>query len=78
MACREVRRHSVLEKGCERYDYFQSPDHPNHIVFVEEWTAIEDLHHHFEQPAFNAFMAAFSELVEAPAEIRIFDATKID
>ncbi len=77
-ACREVRRHSVLEPGCERYDFFQSPDQPNLIVFVEEWTAIEDLHTHFEQPAFNTFMATFSELVEAPAEIRIFDATKID
>lgn len=77
-ACRLVHSQSVGEPGCERYDYFQSPDRPNEIVFVEEWTTIEHLNTHFQQAAFNAFMATMSELLAKPAEIRMFDASKID
>lgn len=77
-ACRIVRSQSIHEPGCERYDFFQSPDDPQMIVFVEEWTTIHDLHVHFEQPAFNTFMAAMNDLLESPAEIRIFDAQKVD
>jgi quinol monooxygenase YgiN len=77
-ACRAVRSQSVQEPGCERYDFFQSPDDPQLIVFVEEWTSIHDLHVHFEQPAFNTFMEAMNGMLESPAEIRIFDAQKVD
>lgn len=74
-ACRKVRAASVLEPGCERYDFFQSPDNPSLIVFVEEWTSIGHLETHFQQPAFNEFMAAMNTMLTGPAEIRIFEAT---
>jgi len=73
-ACREVRRHSVAESGCERYDFFLSPDDPNKIVFVEEWTSRADLDRHFQQTAFKEFSTAIGECCEKASEIRIFEA----
>ena len=75
VACRKVRSASVLEPGCERYDFFQSPDDPTKIVFVEEWTSYEDLQLHFQQAAFQEFMGEMAALVQAESEIRIFDST---
>lgn len=74
-ACRTVRSYSVKEPGCERYDFFQSPDEPNMIVFVEEWTTRNDLEVHFKQDAFNQFAATIKDIVSNPPEIRIFEAT---
>lgn len=74
-ACRTVRSHSVKEPGCERYDFFQSPDEPNIVVFVEEWTTRQDLEVHFQQDAFNEFAASIKDLVVSPPEIRIFEST---
>lgn len=74
-ACRTVRGHSRLEAGCERYDFFQSPDDPTQIVFVEEWTTREDLELHFQQDAFKVFAAAMDSLVAKPTDIRIFAST---
>jgi len=72
-ACRTVRAASVLEAGCERYDFFQSPDEETRIVFVEEWSSRSDLDLHFQQDAFIQFMGKMENCVSAPPEIRIFD-----
>lgn len=74
-ACRTVRGHSLKEPGCERYDFFQSSEEPNKIVFVEEWTTRNDLDTHFQQDAFKEFFATIQDLLVAPPEIRIFEAT---
>ena len=74
-ACRTVRGHSVLEAGCERYDFFQSPDDETKIVFVEEWTTKAHLDTHFQQDAFNVFFTAFGGFVQAAPVIRIFEST---
>lgn len=74
-ACRTVRGHSVLEPGCERYDFFQSPDDETKIVFVEEWTTKAHLDTHFQQDAFNVFFAAIGGLVQAPPQIRMFESS---
>ena len=72
-ACRTVRAASVLEPGCERYDFFQSPDDETRIVFVEEWSSRSDLDLHCLQDAFQQFMAKMESYFSAPPEIRIFD-----
>lgn len=77
-ACRTVRAASVLESGCDRYDFFQSPDDPTQIVFVEEWSSRADLDLHFEQEAFDKFMATMGDLMTGPPEIRIFDSTLME
>ncbi len=74
-ACRTVREPSLKESGCERYDFFQSPDDPTKVVFVEEWTTRAYLEAHFAQPHFQSFFAQMSEFVTAPPDIRIFEAT---
>ncbi len=76
-ACRTVRSHSVKEPGCERYDFFQSPDDATKIVFVEEWTSKAHLDTHFEQDAFKEFFAAMSSCFAAAPEIKIFEATPV-
>ena len=77
-ACATVRQHSILEPGCERYDFFQHPFDGTRIVFVEEWTSKAHLDTHFEQPAFAEFMQAMTPLFAAPPEIRIFESTLVE
>lgn len=72
-ACRIVRGYSVKEKGCEKYDFFQSPDDPTQVVFVEEWTTREDLELHFQQDAFKEFAATMESKVAKPTDMRIFE-----
>ncbi len=75
VACRTIRGHSVSETGCERYEFFQSPDEPSQVVFVEEWTTRGHLDTHFEQAAFKHFIATIGPLLERPPEIKIFEST---
>lgn len=77
-ACRTVRTASVKEPGCERYDFFQSPDDPCKVVFVEEWTTMADLETHFEQDAFKTFFLTIADMLVAQPEVRIFEATLQD
>ena len=72
-ACRIVRAASVTEPGCERYDFFQSPDEPTRVVFVEEWTTRQDLELHFQQDAFKTFFGIMGNLTATPSEVRIFE-----
>lgn len=74
-ACRTVREHSVKEPGCDRYDFYQNPDDPTKLVFVEEWTSMAALDLHFDQDAFKQFFASMGELMVGPPDLRIFEAT---
>lgn len=76
-ACEIVRAASILEPGCEVYDFFQSPRNPKEVVFVEEWTTLADLHTHFEQAAFLDFKAKMDDLVETPTVLKIFEAQPV-
>lgn len=76
-SCEIVRAASILEPGCEVYDFFQSPRNPNQVVFVEEWTSLGHLHTHFEQAAFLEFKAKLDDLVQTPTEIKIFESNLI-
>lgn len=76
-ACRTVREHSVKEPGCDRYDFFQSPDDPTKLVFVEEWTSKAALDLHFEQDAFKQFFASMGELMVGPPDLRIFESSRL-
>jgi quinol monooxygenase YgiN len=73
-ACRKNKALAVLEQGCERFDYFVSPENPEKFVFVEEWTSKRDLDAHFETPHFAAFMQVMQECLIGMPEVRIFDA----
>lgn len=77
-ACRTVRAASLTEPGCEKYDFYQSPDDATKIVFVEEWTSKAHLDTHFEQDAFKTFFATLGPLLSGPPDIRIFESTKLE
>ncbi len=77
-ACRVVKSHSVKEPGCEKYDYYQSPEEPTKIVFVEEWTTKAHLDVHFQQDAFKQFFAVMSTCFQAHPELRIFEANLVE
>ena len=77
-ACRTVRLHSVREPGCERYDFFMSPDHPGRVVFVEEWTSRAHLNEHFEREAFQQFFATIADMLADRPEIRVFESTLLE
>ena len=74
-ACRIVRSHSITEHGCERYDFYQSPDDKAKVVFVEEWSSKADLELHFQQKAFQEFVATMTPFYQSPSEIRIFESS---
>jgi len=76
-ACEAVRQESVLEPGCDRYDYFVSSRVENQIVFVEEWSSMGALQTHFQQQAFLNFMSVMGGLREGEAEIKIFEAQPV-
>ncbi len=76
-ACQTVKRHSLTEDGCERYDFFQSLDDPTRIVFVEEWSSKPHLDTHFQQAAFQAFFAELGGYIQGPPEIRIFESSRL-
>ncbi len=78
LACAKVRGHSVDEPGCERYDFYQSPDDATKIVFVEEWASKAHLDTHFEQSAFQDFFAEMAGYMQNPPEIRIFESRLIE
>jgi quinol monooxygenase YgiN len=76
-ASRTNKSFARTERGCERFDFFFSPDEPEKFVFVEEWTALGDLHDHFGHENFANFMSALESCLAAPPEIRIFEATQV-
>lgn len=76
-ACRTVRAASLQEHGCESYDFFQSPDDPTSVVFVEEWSDKAALDAHFQQEAFQNFFATMSQLWQNEPDIRIFEAQRM-
>ena len=74
-ACSTIRAASVTEDGCERYDFFQSPDDATKLVFVEEWSTMAHLDTHFEQDAFKSFFAEMGGYMTNPPDLRIFEST---
>ena len=72
-ACRMVRPPSQNEPGCLFYDFYQNADHPENVIFFEEWESREILDAHFGEDHFHAFAESASELLVSPAKIRIYE-----
>ncbi|MCW5937522.1 MAG: antibiotic biosynthesis monooxygenase [Fimbriimonadaceae bacterium] len=75
---RANKARALTEAGCLKFDYYTSVEDPLKIVFVEEWESMDALNAHFEGPAFKGFFDGFVACLEAPPEIRIFEATKLE
>ena len=69
---------ALTEKGCLKFDYYFSGEDATKFVFVEEWETKADLDAHFAHENFGAFMAALSDCLAGPPDIRIFESTLLE
>ena len=63
------------EPGCISHAVHQDTEHPQRLVFVEEWADQAALATHFQVPQSRAFVRALSALVSEPPRITVYDAT---
>ncbi len=53
-----------MEKGCQRYDFYQSIDDENRLFLLEEWDTEENLMTHLKSEHFKVFQGAMNLLKE--------------
>ena len=62
-------RESRKEKGCISYNLYEDINHPNTLIFIEEWRNEEAIKLHNESKHFTGIVPKFSELREGKPEI---------
>ena len=70
-AAKEIIEKSHKEAGCIFYQLYQDPYDNSKFIFVEEYKNQAAVDAHFATDYFNAFGPKISDLVAAPADIRI-------
>ena len=70
-AAKEIIEKSNKEAGCKSYQLYQDPYNNTKFVFVEEYKNQAAVDAHFASDYFKAFGPIISELVVAPAKIKI-------
>ena len=63
------------EPGCISHAVHQDTEHPQRLVFVEEWADQAALAAHFQVPQSRGFVKALSTLVSEPPRITVYDAS---
>lgn len=76
LALDHVRR-SRAEDGCIAHDVHRHAEHPNRLVFIEQWRDMDALLAHFAVPESRAFVTAAAALAKCAPSIAIHDATII-
>lgn len=74
-ASKSILAASRAEPGCISYTLYQNPHERTSFFFFEEWQDQAAIDFHFATPHFKAFGDQIKDLVSAPPEITIFDAT---
>jgi quinol monooxygenase YgiN len=64
---------SRAEAGCISYDACERLSGESEYLFFEEWTDQEALDLHFKTPHFQEFISEFTQLLQAPPSIRIYE-----
>jgi quinol monooxygenase YgiN len=64
---------SRAEAGCISYDVHQRLSGEDEYLFFEEWTDQAALDFHFKTPHFQEFIKEFTQLLQAPPNIRIYE-----
>jgi quinol monooxygenase YgiN len=78
LSCSKVRTESHKEPACLEYDFFQSPDNPLRMVFLERWETREGLEEHFGTEHFKQFFAEAQTWLATPPEITIYSVSNIE
>lgn len=68
---------SRTEPGCISHAFYEDPERPNLLVFVEEWESEQALHQHFAVPASAAFGRQMGALATSRPEVRLLHATAL-
>ncbi len=68
---------SQAEEGNISYQYFEDPEQPNTFVFVEKWKDQAAIDVHETTAHFRNFVEVLTELICAPIEVQLFEATVI-
>ena len=76
LSLEHVRR-SRAEAGCLRHDAHIDAEHPQRIVFYEEWQDMAAVQAHFAVPASRSFVESLAALASAPPDMQMFEATRI-
>jgi Uncharacterized conserved protein len=78
-AAKEIIEKSNKEAGCKSYQLYQDPYDNTKFVFVEEYKNQAAIDAHFASDYFKAFGPKISDLVVAPAKIKIISvANEVD
>ncbi|MCE4554406.1 putative quinol monooxygenase [Roseateles cellulosilyticus] len=68
---------SRAEPGCISHAFYEDPERPSRLVFVEEWESAQALQQHFAVPASGAFVRQMEELAASPSHIKLYQATEL-
>jgi quinol monooxygenase YgiN len=75
-AAKEIIEKSNKEPGCKFYQLYQDPYENSKFVFVEEYKNQAAVDEHFAADYFKAFGPKITDLVAAPAEIKVISKAK--
>lgn len=64
---------SKAEVGCISYEIHERLSSENEYLFFEEWADQAALDFHFNTPHFQEFIKEFTQLLQAPPNIRIYE-----
>ncbi len=74
---REHVERSRAEPGCISHAFYEDPERPHLLVFVEEWESEEALQQHFAVPASAAFGRQMGSLAASRPQVRLLHATAV-
>lgn len=72
LAKRLVEETNKNDSGCIRYELYQDLSNPQILTIIEEWENKESLQNHSKSKHFKEATAAFSDLVEKPGEVNLY------
>ena len=75
LGCEHVRR-SREEPGCLSHNVSVDAEHDARFVFVERWSDMASLRAHFALASSRQFVDALRELIAAPPEMKIYEASE--
>jgi quinol monooxygenase YgiN len=68
---------SRTEPGCISHAVYADTEHPNRLVFVEQWRDQASLRQHFLVPASRAFIESLASLAAEPPSLAVYEANEL-
>jgi len=68
---------SRAEPGCLAHNCHIDCENPNRVAFVEQWADMAAVLAHFAVPESRAFVAALRDMTDAPPEMAVWAAERV-